>query len=48
MDEGALTEYVGLLTQIQSFLDSGMTETEVQELFPDIDFSSALEQLAAI
>ena len=48
MDEGALTEYVGLLTQIQSLLDSGMTETEVQELFPDIDFSSALEQLAAI
>lgn len=48
MDEGALTEYVGLLTQIQSLLDSGMTETEVQELFPGIDFSSALEQLAAI
>lgn len=48
MDEGALTEYVDLLTQIQSLLDSGMTETEVQELFPDIDFSSALEQLAAI
>ena len=48
MDEGALTEYVGLLTQIQSLLDSGMTETEVQELFPDIDFSSALEQLTAI
>lgn len=48
MDEGVLTEYVGLLTQIQSLLDSGMTETEVQELFPDIDFSSALEQLAAI
>ena len=48
MDEGALTEYVGLLTQIQSLLDSGMTETEVQELFPDTDFSSALEQLAAI
>ena len=48
MDEGALTEYVALLTQIQSLLDSGMSETEVQAMFPDIDFSSALEQLAAI
>ena len=48
MDEGALTEYVGLLTQIQSLLDSGMSEEEVQAMFPDIDFSSALEQLAAI
>lgn len=48
MDEGAIAEYVGLLTQIQSLIDSGMTEKEVQDLFPDIDFSSALEQLAAI
>lgn len=48
MDEGALTEYVGLLTQIQSLLDSGMSESEAQAMFPDIDFSSALEQLAAI
>lgn len=48
MDEGALTEYVALLTQIQSLLDSGMSESEVQAMFPDIDFSSALEQLAAI
>ncbi len=48
MDEGALTEYIGMLTQIQSLLDSGMTEAEVQEMFPEIDFSTALEQLAAI
>ena len=48
MDEGALTEYVALLTQIQSLLDGGMSEAEVQKMFPDIDFSSALEQLAAI
>lgn len=48
MDEGALTEYVGLLTQIQSLLDSGMTESEVQSMFPDIDFSGALDQLTAI
>jgi len=48
MDEGALTEYVSILTQIQSLLDSGMSEAEVQALFPDIDFSEALEQIAAI
>ena len=48
MDEGALTEYVSLLTQIQSLLDSGMSEEEVQAMFPDIDFTSALDQLAAI
>lgn len=48
MDEGTLAEYYGLLTQIQSLLDSGMTEAEVQALFPEIDFSSALEQLASI
>ena len=48
MDEGALTEYVSLLTQIQSLLDSGMTEDEVQAMFPDIDFTTALDQLAAI
>ena len=34
MDEGALTEYVALLTQIQSLLDSGMSESEVQAMFP--------------
>ena len=48
MDEGALTEYVSLLTQIQSLLDSGISEEEVQAMFPDIDFTTALDQLAAI
>lgn len=48
MDEGALTEYVALLTQIQSLMDSGMSEAEVQAMFPDIDFTGALDQLAAI
>ncbi len=48
MDEGTLTEYIALLTQIQSLMDSGMSEAEVQAMFPDIDFSAALEQLAAI
>ncbi len=48
MDEGAMAEYVGMLVQIQSLLDSGMSEEEVQALFPDIDFSTQLEHLAAI
>lgn len=48
MDEAALTEYIAMLTQIQSLLDSGMSESEVQALFPEIDFSTALEQIAAI
>lgn len=33
---------------IQSLLDSGMSEDEVQALFPEIDFSTALEQIASI
>ena len=48
MDEGAITEYIAMLTQIQSLLDSGMTNDEVQALFPEIDFSKALEQIASI
>ncbi len=48
MDEGAMTEYLSLLTQIQSLLDSGLTEAEVQALFPDIDVSSQLDQFAGI
>lgn len=45
MDEGSITEYIGLLTQIQSLLDSGMSETEIQAMFPEIDFSAALSRL---
>ena len=37
-----------MLTQIQSLLDSGMTEGEIQAMFPEIDFTTALEQIAAI
>ena len=48
MDEGALAEYLSLMTQIQSLLDSGMSESEVQALFPDIDFSTQLDQFAGI
>ena len=48
MDEGAMTEYIAMLTQIQSLLDSGMTEGEIEAMFPEIDFTTALEQIAAI
>ena len=48
MDEGALTEYLGLLTQIQSLLDSGMSESEIQAMFPDIDVSGLMDQFAGI
>lgn len=41
MDEGALIEYIGLLTQIQSLLDSGLTEAEIKAMFPEIDVSGA-------
>ena len=48
MDEGTLTEYLGLLTQIQSLLDGGMSEEEVQAMFPDIDVSGLMDQFAGI
>ena len=48
MDEGAMAEYLSLMTQIQSLLDSGMSEAEVQALFPDVDFSAQLDQFAGI
>ncbi len=48
MDEGSLVEYLGLLTQVQSLLDSGMTEDEVSALFPEMDFTKQLEQVATI
>ena len=48
MDEGALTEYLGLLTQIQSLMDSGMSEEEMQSIFPDIDVSGLMDQFAGV
>ena len=48
MDEGALAEYLGLLTQIQSLLDSGMSESEIQAMFPDIDVSGLMDQFAGV
>ena len=48
MDEGSLTEYLSLMTQIQSLMDSGMSESEIQAMFPDIDFSAQMDQFAGI
>ena len=48
LDEGNLTEYSAALTQISELLSNGMSMEEVQALFPDIDVSTALEQLASI
>ena len=48
LDESSLTEYASVLTQISELLTSGMSMDEVQALFPDIDVSTALEQLASI
>lgn len=48
MDEGSLTEYLSMMTQIQSLMDSGMSEAEIQALFPDIDFSAQMDQFAGI
>ena len=43
-----LREYIALLMQVQSMLDSGMAQDEVQSLFPELDFSGAMDQIAAI
>ena len=48
MDEGSLTEYLSLMTQIQSLMDSGVSEAEIQALFPDIDFTAQMDQFAGI
>ena len=48
MDESSIVEYIGLLTQVQSLMDSGMSKSEVESLFPDLDFSTALDQLASL
>lgn len=51
MDEGALTEYLTMLTQISSLASSGLSAEELQTLFPDVDFTNVaamLEIYAAI
>lgn len=51
MDEGALTEYLTMLTQISSLASSGLSAEDLQTLFPDVDFTNVdemLEKFAAI
>ena len=48
MDEGSLTEYLSLMTQIQSLMDSGLTEAEIADLFPEVDFTAQMDQFAGI
>lgn len=51
MDEGALTEYLTMLTQISSLASSGLSAEEIQTLYPDVDFThveAMLEIYAAI
>lgn len=37
-----------MLTQIQALLDSGMTQEQVSALFPEIDFTTQIDQMAAL
>ncbi len=48
MSEDDLVSYIGLLQQVQSLLDGGMSEAEVQAMFPEFDFSQNLDELAAL
>ena len=48
MNEDDLVSYIGLLQQVQSLLDGGMSESEVQAMFPKFDFSQNLDELAAL
>lgn len=48
MDEDSLIEYIGLLTQLQSLMDSGITAPEIEAMFPEIDVSGAMAQLASV
>ena len=49
MDEGTLTEYMTLLTQVSSQVallkSSGMSDAEIQALFPDIDIANITQML---
>ena len=51
MDEGALTEYLSMLTQISSLASAGLSEDEIKALFPDVEFDNIdamLEKYAQI
>ncbi|MDL2205773.1 phage tail tape measure protein [Eubacteriales bacterium OttesenSCG-928-N13] len=48
MDKDELLSYLGVLQQVQSLLDGGMSEEDVKKLFPEVDFSGELDQFAAL
>jgi len=48
MDEGSLTDYLGVLTQIQSLLDNGLSEDDINTLFPELDVSGQMEQISSL
>ena len=48
MDEGAMTEYIALITQIQSLMDMGLTEDEIKLMFPEIDVTEVMKQIASV
>ena len=48
MDEGALTEYLGVLTQIRVSPGQRNEPGRVSALFPEIDFTTQMEQMAAL
>ena len=48
MNEDDVISYIGLLQQVQSLLDSGMTEDQVQAMFPELDITGNMDELAAL
>jgi TP901 family phage tail tape measure protein len=48
MNQDDILSYIGMLQQVQSLLDGGMSEGEVQAMFPELDFSKNLDELAAL
>ena len=48
MNEDDIISYIGLLQQVQSLLDSGMSEEQVQAMFPELDFSQNMDEIAAL
>jgi TP901 family phage tail tape measure protein len=48
MNQDDILSYIGLLQQAQSLLDGGMSEGEVQTMFPELDFTKNLDELAAL
>ena len=48
MDEGQVAEYFGMLSQVSSLLNEGMSIGEVQALFPEMDVAGNMSQFATL